>query len=118
MAAKALDGFVERYCSLVDTSLWVGPAGKLIRPSLRVMAARTTDLGFELSVPLLNKWRTSASANPGGYYLVALSALFEVPITIWFDEASFTAELRRAMDLEKEHRPTLPSQAGWTTPAA
>lgn len=117
MSEKALPGFVERYCSLVDASLWRTSDGHLARPSLRAMSSRASQLGYEVSVPLLNKWRTVEVANPAAYYLVALSKMFEVPVTIWFDEADFTTELRRVTDREKRREPTLPSQDPWTTAA-
>ncbi|PWJ23025.1 hypothetical protein ATK17_3916 [Branchiibius hedensis] len=107
MAAKVLSNFTERYCNLIDASAWATPDGRLARPSLRAMAYRAQQLGYDISVPLLNKWRTAPAANPGGYYLVALSAMFEVSPMIWFDEATFTAELRRLTDLARQRRPTL-----------
>ena len=107
MAGQVLSDFTERYCSLIDASAWATPDGRLARPSLRVMASRAHQLGYELSVPLLNKWRTAPGANPGGYYLAALSAMFEVSPMIWFDEATFTSELRRLTELARQRRSAL-----------
>lgn len=107
MVSQVLSDFTERYCNLIDASAWATAEGRLARPSLRAMASRAQHLGYEISVPLLNKWRTAPGANPGGYYLAALSAMFEVSPMIWFDEATFTAELRRVTDLARQRRSTL-----------